>query len=260
MSTIKTKERASSSVPQQKTRKKASLLSRLIAFDRKAVSNNGEALLVGVDEVGRGCLAGPVVAAAVVLPVVKRASYLRRSLSTLNDSKQLPPDERERLSLVIREHAFWAIEESSVEEIDELNIVYASLNAMRRAVHRLLGTLSSSNILVLVDGHIKIPNLNCPQAVVVKGDGLSASIAAASVIAKVHRDSLMRTLASSIPAYDWHSNKGYGSRAHRQAIVTHGLTKWHRKAFVAKMMADLNQLKIDFEEPFHESFLEEAED
>ncbi|PWT99508.1 MAG: ribonuclease HII [Candidatus Melainabacteria bacterium] len=220
-------------------------LAKLLAFDERLRVDNQQPVIIGVDEVGRGCLAGPVTAAAVCLPVVRTRTNLSRSLSELNDSKQLNAEQRERLSLIIREHAFWAIEEASVEEIDRLNIVRASLTAMQRAVHRLLASVTTSNVLVIVDGHLKIPDLGHPQIVVVKGDGLSASIAAASVIAKVHRDGFMSSLADSLPAYGWQKNKGYGSKTHRQAIVNHGLTSWHRKAFIARMMAEMNQLKIE---------------
>jgi len=222
-----------------------STLAKLLAFDEKLRVAN-QSVIVGVDEVGRGCLAGPVMAAAVCLPAVQRNTRLARSLYELNDSKQLNAGQRERLSLIIKEHALWAIESASVEEIDRLNIVRASLTAMRRAVHRLLESLPvNNNLLVIVDGHLKIPELDHSQMVVVKGDGLSASIAAASVIAKVQRDGFMSNLADSLPVYGWQRNKGYGSKTHRQAIVDHGVTSWHRKAFIARMMADLNQLKIE---------------
>jgi ribonuclease HII len=216
-----------------------------LAFDEKKRGEHGLPVIIGVDEVGRGCLAGPVTAAAVCLPTMRASTTLGRKLSELNDSKQLTSEQREKLSPIIRDHAVWAIEDASVEEIEQLNIARASLAAMRRAVHRLLESLSASEALVIVDGHLKIPDLACRQITVVKGDGLSASIAAASVIAKVQRDGFMSSLADSLPAYGWQRNKGYGSKTHRQAIVDHGVTSWHRKVFVARMMAELNQLKID---------------
>jgi ribonuclease HII len=247
MRTIKTQEKAKSKVAPLPANKRESRLVELLAFDQKLRAEHKGSLIIGVDEVGRGCLAGPVVAAAVCLPSMKANNPIATGLFELNDSKQLKAAQREKLNLTIREHAVWAIEAASVQEIDELNIAYASLTAMRRAVHQLLDSISASKVLVIVDGHMKIPDLNCRQMVIVKGDGLSAAIAAASVIAKVHRDSYMRGLADSWPMYDWHNNKGYGSKIHRQAIIAHGVSVWHRKAFIARMMAALNQLKIEFE-------------
>ena len=245
MKSIKTKDKAKSKCTSPSAGKRESRLVELLAFDQKLRADHKHSVIIGVDEVGRGCLAGPVVAAAVCLPPMKPNSSLLLGLSELNDSKQLKAAQREKLSFTIREHATWAIEDASVAEIDELNIVYASLTAMLRAVRRLLNSVEAGGVLVIVDGHMKIPDLDCRQAAFIKGDGLSASIAAASVIAKVHRDNYMRTLAHSLPMYDWHNNKGYGSKKHRQAIVAHGVSVWHRKAFIARMLADLNQLKID---------------
>jgi ribonuclease HII len=245
MSLVNPRAKAKSAGKSSASKAGCSTLAKLLAFDEKLRVENAETMIIGVDEVGRGCLAGPVMAAAVCLPPVRKNTKLSGSLQELNDSKQLNAEQRERLSLIIREHAFWAIEDASVEEIDRLNIVRASLTAMRRAIHRLLESHTASKVLVIVDGHLKIPDLSYPQLVVVKGDGLSASIAAASVIAKVHRDSFMSSLADSLPAYGWQKNKGYGSKTHRQAILNHGVTIWHRKAFITKMMAELDQLKID---------------
>lgn len=225
------------------TSKKAkSRLNRLLAFDAdvrqvvnqsrqlsllKADSDEG-VVVIGVDEVGRGCLAGPVVAAAVRLPAISAKSELARSLAKLDDSKMLSAPEREEISSVLQSVAIYAIAEASVEEIDEINILQASLLAMKRAWHKLEMV---SPAVLLIDGNKKIPGLRNRQMTVVKGDSKSASIAAASVIAKVYRDSLMRKLSESFPQYLWHENKGYGSQQHRLAIREHGFTPWHRKSF-----------------------------
>jgi ribonuclease HII len=222
------------------------LLAKLLAFDRSL--GQGHTAIIGVDEVGRGCLAGPIVAAAVILPAIGPRTTLATRLSELNDSKQLTAEQRERLSQVIKEHAIWAIAEASVQEINEINILHASLKAMHRAVsHLCFSNLHECLLkpLVAVDGNKKIENLPYGQVPVVKGDGLSASIAAASVIAKVHRDKFMTDLAESVPVYDWHNNKGYGSKTHRQAIAKYGVHELHRRVFTAKLLADLAQLKLD---------------
>jgi len=224
---------------------KAGRLARLLDFDRdiERVVNDSRQLsiqqltgssvdqglaIVGVDEVGRGCLAGPVVAAAVLLPEISSHSDLARSLARLDDSKVMAPHEREEISAILQTVAVCAVGESSVEEIDQINILQASLLAMKRARKKLE---LASPVVLLVDGNKKIPGLPDRQMTVVKGDSRSASIAAASVIAKVYRDALMRRLSESYPQYLWHENKGYGSGVHRQAIREHGLTPWHRRSF-----------------------------
>jgi ribonuclease HII len=185
-------------------------------------------LIVGVDEVGRGCLAGPVVAAAVHLPAFTRRSERAKALRKLNDSKLLSAQERAELAAALRAFAIYAVAEASVEEIDRINILHASLLAMKRARQSLSLV---SKVVLLIDGNKEIPDLADRQMTVVKGDAKSASIAAASIIAKVHRDELMCRLAGSYPQYAWHENKGYGSPAHRQAIQLHGPSPWHRRSF-----------------------------
>ncbi len=192
----------------------------------------GDLVVIGLDEVGRGCLAGPVVAAAVALPPVEKRSDLAASLSRLNDSKAISGRERNALAAVIHSVATCAIAEASVEEIDEMNILQASLLAMRRAYSRLSVT---SNVVLLVDGNRKIPGLAERQMTVVRGDSRSATIASASIIAKVYRDALMCKLAEAYPQYQWHKNKGYGSREHLHAIKEIGLSPWHRKSFSVKL-------------------------
>jgi ribonuclease HII len=217
-----------------KSAKGRPILGRLLRFDQDIRDTHGRLIVIGADEVGRGCLAGPVVAAAAVLPDIKSRTKLAGRLAELNDSKKLSPEQRDKLSLVIRQHAHFAIASASVEEIDQLNILQASLLAKKRAVLDLLSKISSTaeRTIILVDGNKKIPELNYHQVTVIQGDGLSASIAAASVIAKVFRDQWMNELAQAHPQYHWHKNKGYGSATHRRAIVEQGLSVWHRQAFI----------------------------
>ncbi len=190
--------------------------------------------VIGVDEVGRGCLAGPVVAGAVLLPGMQSSSEIAQRLAELDDSKKLSSRIREDLAGTICSCAHYAVAEASPAEIDEINIFHASLLAMKRAVLALAekAQLDLSRMLILIDGNKALPGLeNVSQLPVIKGDTRSAAIAAASVVAKVHRDAFMAQLAGEFPAYGWHSNKGYPSRDHRRAIAEHGLTPWHRRSF-----------------------------
>jgi len=176
--------------------------------------------VAGVDEVGRGPLAGPVVAAAVILDPA-------RIPDGLADSKALSAAKRERLHDEVRARALAvSVAEASVEEIDRLNILHASMLAMRRAVEALpeVG-------FVLVDGNCVPPGLPCPGEAVVKGDALCLSIAAASIVAKVVRDRLMVDLAQQHPGYGWEANAGYPTKAHLEALLHLGLTPWHRRSF-----------------------------
>ncbi|MBA3859781.1 MAG: ribonuclease HII [Cyanobacteria bacterium PR.3.49] len=209
-----------------------------------------EAILIGTDEVGRGCLAGPVVAAAVILPAIRTGSKLSQALEDLNDSKQLSSQQRERLAETIHQHAQCAIAEASVVEIETINILKASLLAMSRAVNKLLDINSESqnlidNYLVAIDGNKKITDLKMDQVTVIDGDAHSASIAAASVIAKVYRDKMMADLAVQFPQYLWQSNKGYASQAHRNAIKEHGPTIWHRKTFLDRVLNEQLTLALE---------------
>lgn len=175
----------------------------------------------GCDEVGRGCLAGPVVAAAVILP----ADYAN---PWINDSKKLGKKQREDLIEEIKDKAIaWQIAEASVAEIDKINILNASFLAMGRAVEGL-------KILpehLLIDGNRWKSHLKIPHTCVIKGDGKYASIAAASILAKVYRDKLMEKLSLEFPQYAWERNAGYPTKAHRSAIELHGDCIWHRKSF-----------------------------
>ncbi len=177
--------------------------------------------VAGVDEAGRGCLAGPVVAAAVVLP-------LDADLPHLDDSKRLPAALRETLLPVIQRQAHAVgIGVSSVEEIERFNILNATFHAMRRAVANLAVTIDH----VLVDGNRPIPDAPWPQQTVVGGDGVSLSIAAASVVAKVTRDRLMQDLGDAFPHYGFAQHKGYATTAHYDALREHGPCEAHRRTF-----------------------------
>lgn len=181
--------------------------------------------VAGVDEVGRGALFGPVVAAAVILPLSVEPELIAAGVT---DSKQLSALQRETLAGHIRTVAIaYSVALASVREIDRLNILQASLLAMRRAIHR----LQPQPELCLVDGNQRIPNLTLPQQTLVKGDQRSLSIAAASILAKVWRDQLMMRLASRYPAYDLASNKGYGTAKHRAALLRVGRSPQHRLSF-----------------------------
>ncbi len=179
------------------------------------------AIEAGCDEAGRGCLAGPVYAAAVVLP----AGF---SHPLLDDSKKMTARDRDVLREVIeREATAWAVASVSAERIDEINILNASFEAMTLAV----GELKVRPEMLLIDGNRFRTALEIPYRCVVGGDGIYASIAAASVLAKTHRDEYMERLAAEFPEYGWLKNKGYPTREHREAIVRHGLSPHHRKTF-----------------------------
>ncbi len=175
----------------------------------------------GCDEAGRGCLAGPVVAAAVVLPRKYRHPLL-------NDSKQLTRLEREELREEIQRDALaWAVAEISHDEIDRINILKASFKAMHVAIQKL--TVLPS--LLLIDGNRFNPYPEIPHKCIIKGDGKFLSIAAASVLAKTYRDELMMKLALEYPGYGWETNMGYPTEAHRDGIRKLGITPYHRKTF-----------------------------
>ncbi len=177
-------------------------------------------LIAGVDEVGRGPLAGPVVAAAVILDPEK-------PIEGLLDSKMLNETTRDRLDVEIRERALaFCIAEASVEEIDTINILHASLLAMSRAV----AGLAMTPHVALIDGN-RCPKLDCPAQAIVKGDQRVQAISAASIIAKVSRDRMMIELHEQYPEYGFAGHKGYPTARHRQAIIDHGVTHLHRRSF-----------------------------
>ncbi|WP_144604206.1 ribonuclease HII [Algoriphagus algorifonticola] len=175
----------------------------------------------GCDEVGRGCLAGPVVAAAVILPADYENPWI-------NDSKKLGKYQREELIEEIKYKSLdWAIAEATVAEIDQINILNASFLAMSRAIEML--KIKPEHLLI--DGNRWRSKLEYSYSCIIKGDGKFASIAAASILAKVHRDQMMEDLANSFPHYGWESNVGYPTKTHREGIQKHGISPWHRKSF-----------------------------
>ncbi|MEI7898039.1 MAG: ribonuclease HII [bacterium] len=175
----------------------------------------------GCDEAGRGCLAGPVFAAAVILPRDFRNE-------TLNDSKQLSEKQRDMLRPVIEASAVaWAVASVDAEEIDRINILQASILGM----HLAAGQLTSKPQLLLIDGNRFKPYPGIPHQCIVKGDEKYLSIAAASVLAKTYRDEYMRLIHEEFPVYCWNKNKGYPSKLHREVIARHGISPFHRKTF-----------------------------
>ena len=190
---------------------------------------SGHRLECGCDEAGRGCLAGPVVAAAVILP-------LDFSCPGLNDSKQLTELQRDELRIIIEQEAIaWAVALVDEKEIDEINILNASILAMHRAVDKLTVTPE----YIIVDGN-KFKNYgNIPHQTIVKGDSKYLSIAAASVLAKTHRDELMMKLHGEFPQYGWDRNKAYPTIKHRQAIKQYGVSPYHRLSYKLLSNTDL---------------------
>jgi len=185
----------------------------------------------GCDEAGRGCLAGPVFAAAVILP----ENYWNPGL---NDSKKLTARQREVLRRQIETDALaWHVASVSPGEIDKINILRASFLAMHKAIEGLSITPS----LLLIDGNRFAPYPEIPHQCIIRGDSIYMSIAAASILAKTHRDNFMLDLHKTYPEYGWNQNKGYPTEAHRKAIVASGLTPWHRVSFRMK-----GQLKLGF--------------
>ena len=189
----------------------------------------------GCDEAGRGCLAGSVYAAAVILP----PGY---DNPDLNDSKKLTAARRNALRRQIERDALaWAVGIVTPEEIDSINILRASFLAM----HRALDQLAVRPQAVIVDGNRFVPYQNLPYATIVKGDGKYQAIAAASILAKTYRDDYMDALAEEYPFYDWKSNKGYPTKDHREGIRQHGISPYHRKSY--NLLGD-GQLFFDFKE------------
>jgi len=182
-----------------------------------------EGIVAGIDEVGRGPLAGPVVAAAVILD---RETLHPTLKDGLNDSKKLSKKKRDLLAALVHETCAVGIGLASVADIDRLNILKATFLAMQRALEALNRPVAA----VLVDGN-QVPPLSCPVTTVVGGDGKSLSIAAASVVAKVHRDQLMAVLARDFPGYGWDRNAGYGTAEHMRALAELGPTPHHRTSF-----------------------------
>lgn len=197
--------------------------------------NDGQSVVFGVDEAGRGPLAGPVVAAAVLL--------CKPCPTGLDDSKKLSETRRERLEIVIRGQCAWGIGIVEPDEIDRLNIFGATMLAMTQAVARLCEALSRDPCEVLVDGNLtpagRRAEWRWTARPIVGGDGSEACISAASIIAKTYRDRLMREAALAHPQYGWERNKGYGTRDHMEALRVHGPTPLHRRSFAPVAQLEL---------------------
>ncbi|MFD2568715.1 ribonuclease HII [Pseudotenacibaculum haliotis] len=193
---------------------------------------SGFALEAGTDEAGRGCLSGPVVAAAVILPLDFEHEFL-------NDSKQISEAKRKILRPIIEKEAIaFGVSFVHNEEVDELNVLHASITGMHRSVDQ----LSVAPEFIIVDGNKFKPYKEIPHETIVKGDAKYKSIAAASVLAKTYRDDFMEKIHQEFPDYKWNKNKGYPTQEHRAAILASGATKYHRKSF--KLLP--TQLKLDF--------------
>ena len=189
-------------------------------------------LEAGTDEAGRGCLAGPVVAAAVILPD-------NFSHEVLRDSKKLNPSQRNELAEIIKDQAVcYAVAHISPQRIDEINILNASIEAM----HKSIAKLNTQPEYILVDGNRFKPYKEIPHSCIIKGDDKYFSIAAASVLAKVDRDNYMQQQAKQYPEYHWSSNMGYPTKAHREAIKSHGISPLHRLTF--RLLPDAEQLDL----------------
>jgi ribonuclease HII len=199
------------------------------SLDREQQAWKAGRLLIGVDEAGRGPLAGPVVAAAVVFPHgVKRFRRIR-------DSKTLPEPKRDIAAQIIREAAIAiGVGAASVREIDRFNIRRATVLAMRRAIRRAARGLDFDGVEIVLDG-LAMPDLQYDHDAIVDGDAICLSISAAGIIAKTVRDRLMGRLASRHPAYQWLTNRGYCTEAHREALDVHGPTAHHRRSFMPVM-------------------------
>ncbi|WP_233885313.1 ribonuclease HII [Tenacibaculum piscium] len=188
-------------------------------------------LETGTDEAGRGCLSGPVVAAAVILPENFKHDFL-------NDSKQLSEKKREELRPYIEKHAIsYAVAFVNHQEVDEINVLQASITAM----HRAIAQLSPQPEFIIVDGNKFNPYQEIPHETIVKGDAKFMSIAAASILAKTYRDEYMAKIHQEYPQYNWQKNKGYPTKEHREAIREFGITPFHRKTF--KLLPE--QLKLN---------------
>ncbi|WP_294820278.1 ribonuclease HII [uncultured Flavobacterium sp.] len=193
----------------------------------------------GTDEAGRGCLAGPVTAAAVILP-----EDFRNEL--LNDSKQLTEKIREYLRPIIQEQALcYHVNHIEPNVIDEINILNASIKAMQECIMQ----LNPAPHYIIVDGNRFKPVNDIPYSCIVQGDGKYLSIAAASILAKTHRDEYMHRIHEEFPMYNWKSNKGYPTAEHREAIRKYGITKYHRKSF--RLLPDQMELQFDILEDMH---------
>lgn len=212
-------------------------MNSLFSFDKEKIKDYS--FLIGTDEAGRGPGAGPVFSAAVCFPKIDKK--LISLLNKVNDSKKLNEKTREELFSIIVENSIYHIDSASVEEIEKLNILQASLLSMKRSCEKVIEKLDEQNIKILIDGNKNIPKFPISQEYIIKGDSHSASIAAASILAKVSRDNFMKEIAKDHPEYKWEQNKGYLTQEHLNAIDKFGTTKWHRKKFLEKHFNKVEQ-------------------
>ena len=211
-------------------------MSNLFEFDKEY------GVVVGTDEAGRGPAAGGVFAAAVYFPEV--TDGLIQDLARLNDSKKLSEVAREKLYDVIISNTINSVICVEVDEIEKINILNSSLKAMKLSCESVIKQAGLKDLITLVDGNKLIKNYIYPQKFIVKGDGKSASIAAASILAKVTRDRYMKQLAQEFPQYGWEKNAGYLTTAHLKAIDEYGLCKYHRPSFLRKHFEKQKQLTL----------------
>ncbi len=215
-------------------------MNKLFDFDKKKLKDFD--YIIGTDEAGRGPGAGGVFAAAVCFNSFDKS--LIKSLNKINDSKQLSEKTREELFEIITANSIYSIHQGSVEEIEKYNILAVSLMQMNKACNDVISRLKSENVITLVDGNKLIRNYSFPQKTIVKGDSKSASVAGASILAKVTRDRYMNELDKEFPQYGWAQNKGYMTKAHLDAVDKYGLCKYHRKKFFEKHFETAQQLSL----------------
>lgn len=211
-------------------------MNTLFEFDK----SNG--IVIGTDEAGRGPAAGGVFAACVYFPEV--SENLIKDLAKLNDSKKLSAKSRESIYDIILNSSIHSIIDIEVDEIEKINILNASLKGMKLACEKVIKKAQLDEFITLVDGNKLIKNYTYPQKFIIKGDGKSASIAAASILAKVTRDRYMTKLAEEFPQYGWAKNAGYLTAEHLKAIDTYGLSKYHRPSFLRKHFEKQKQLTL----------------
>lgn len=211
-------------------------MNTLFEFDK----SNG--IVIGTDEAGRGPAAGGVFAACVYFPEV--SENLIKDLVKLNDSKKLSAKARESIYDIILNSSIHSIIDIEVDEIEKINILNASLKGMKLACEEVIKKAQLDEFITLVDGNKLIKNYTYPQKFIIKGDGKSASIAAASILAKVTRDRYMTKLAEEFPQYGWAKNAGYLTAEHLKAIDTYGLSKYHRPSFLRKHFEKQKQLTL----------------
>ena len=212
----------------------------LFEFDDNEKKSENIDFIIGTDEAGRGPAAGGVWAAAVCFKPECNKSLFEK----LNDSKKLTSKKREELYEIIKQNSWWSIKAVNIDKIEEINILNSSLLAMRYAVSDVINQINSTSCLTLVDGNKLIKNFNFKQKFIIKGDSLSASIAAASILAKVSRDRYMDKIDLEFRKYDWKNNRGYLTKKHIEAIKKFGITKYHRKSFLKNIIFE--QQKISF--------------